>query len=142
MKQRFAAFLLLVLVLSASTVHAEFYGRRTVSAPVIFVDLALLRPFGFALSVFGTAFFIGTLPFSAIANLAPPQDALERTANALIIGPGAFTFQRPLGEFSYNANGIYPLRPGEPLGTGYPPGSPAPTKGPPTTNRPPTPSGP
>jgi hypothetical protein len=88
------------------------YGaRRLQSAPAILADLLLLRPFGIGLTAAGGALFIATSPFAAIASIAPPHDAFQRSGNALFVAPAAFTFMRPLGEFSYQPSGVYPVRP-------------------------------
>lgn len=84
---------------------------RYQGAPAVLADLLLLRPFGIAMTAVGTGFFVATMPFSGIANIAPPHDAFEKTANALVVAPAAFTFMRPLGEFSYQPCGVYPARP-------------------------------
>jgi hypothetical protein len=117
--RRLSTLFLTAALLVPAGASAEFRNTRVVSAPAIVADVLLLRPFGFALSAVGTAFFVGTLPLTGIANIAPPNDAIERTANALVRGPIAFTFNRPLGEMSYQPSGIYPVRPGEPLGSGF-----------------------
>lgn len=120
MNRKALALNLLCGTLMVSTgASADFRDQRSVSAPVIAADTLLLRPFGLVLTVAGTAFFVAISPLTLVANIAPPHDAFYRTSNSFIMGPAAFTFVRPLGEFSYNPSGIYPLRPGEPLGTGY-----------------------
>lgn len=88
------------------------YGaRRQASAPAVLADLVLLRPLGIALTAAGAGLFIGTSPLAALASIAPPHDAIERSGNALVVAPGAFTFMRPLGEFTYQPGGVYPIRP-------------------------------
>ena len=86
------------------------YGRgRNLGWPGIMADLFLLRPFGLVMTVGGAGLLAATSPLIGMASFAPPHDAFERTANALVIGPAGFTFNRPLGEFSYQRNGIYPI---------------------------------
>ena len=64
-----------------------------VSFGTMAVDGAVVRPLGIGATVIGTAIWIVTLPFSALGGNA--GDA----AQALIVRPARFTFQRPLGEF-------------------------------------------
>ncbi len=86
------------------------YGRgRNLGWPGIMADLFLLRPFGLVMTIGGAGLLAATSPLIGMSNFAPPHDAFERTANALVIGPAGFTFNRPLGEFSYQRNGIYPI---------------------------------
>jgi hypothetical protein len=86
-------------------------ARRQASAPAVLADLLMLRPFGIGMTVVGGALFLATAPFTAIASIAPPHDAVQRSGNALFVGPAAFTFYRPLGEFTYQPSGVYPVRP-------------------------------
>lgn len=88
------------------------YGaRRQASALAVLADLVLLRPLGIALTAAGAGLFIGTSPLAALASIAPPHDAIERSGTALVVAPGAFTFMRPLGEFTYQPSGVYPIHP-------------------------------
>ena len=55
-------------------------------------DLAVMRPLGIGATVVGTAFFIVSLPFSALGkNTGQAWDKL-------VADPFNFTFARPLGE--------------------------------------------
>ena len=86
------------------------YGRgRNLSIPGVLADLVLLRPFGLAMTAGGVGLLVATSPFTGIASIAPPHDAFLRATNAFVIGPSGFTFNRPLGEFSYQRSGIYPI---------------------------------
>jgi hypothetical protein len=84
---------------------------RNLTPQGILADLVLLRPFGLAITAMGAGLFLGTSPLAAIADFAAtPHDALQRSGEALVLAPAAFTFTRPLGEFSYQLNGVYPVR--------------------------------
>ena len=113
MKKRLASSLFgLCMALGSTNVPAEDYGsKRQQSAPAILADLVLLRPFGLAMMAAGTGFFVATMPITAMASIAPPHDAFQRSGNALVVAPAAFTFMRPLGEFTYQPDGVYPVRP-------------------------------
>jgi hypothetical protein len=55
------------------------------------VDAAAFRPLGLATVIAGTAIFIVTLPFTA------PGGNVGAAAENLIVRPGGWTFDRPLG---------------------------------------------
>lgn len=66
--------------------------RDQSTAEEMVVDLLLLRPLGLVATVVGTAFFIASLPFSALGGNT--KEAFHR----LVVDPARFTFNRPLGE--------------------------------------------
>jgi hypothetical protein len=114
MKKRFIAPLLALCALLAAndaTAQDMYPGRRYQSPQAVLADLILLRPFGIAMTAAGIGLMAGTSPFIAIASIAPPHDAFERAGTALVVGPAAFTFMRPLGEYTYQPDGAYPIRP-------------------------------
>ena len=105
--------------------YDEAYTMRQQGAPAILADLLLLRPFGIGITVAGTALFLATSPFTAIAAIAPPHDALQKAGTALSVAPAAFTFMRPLGEWTYQPCGVYsavpdPCRSAPPISAEYP----------------------
>jgi len=55
-------------------------------------DLILMRPLGIGATVVGTAFFIVSLPFSALGRNA------DTAWDKMVADPFNFTFARPLGE--------------------------------------------
>jgi len=55
------------------------------------VDAAVFRPLGLATTIAGTGLFIVTIPFTA------PGGNLGAAADSLIVRPGGWTFDRPLG---------------------------------------------
>jgi hypothetical protein len=86
------------------------YGRgRNLGFLGVLADLILLRPVGLAMTVGGAGLLVATSPFTGIASIAPPHDSFVRAGNALVVGPAGFTFNRPLGEFSYQRSGVYPV---------------------------------
>ncbi|MGZ8218681.1 hypothetical protein [Methylomagnum sp.] len=112
-KQSTALLFMLCAMLAGGQASAEdmSLGRRYQSPLAVLADLILLRPFGIAMTAAGIGLMAGTAPFIAIASIAPPHDAFERAGNALVVGPAAFTFMRPLGEYTYQPTGAYPIRP-------------------------------
>lgn len=90
-----------VLSLAAASVNAQTVGANSsyeegsAGAPsgmAMAADLFIARPLGLVATVFGTAVFIVSLPFQAMAgNVSDP-------ARQLVVEPASFTFTRPLGE--------------------------------------------
>lgn len=86
------------------------FGRgRNLGMLGVLGDLFLLRPTGLVMTIGGIGLLVATSPFTAIASYAPPHDAFLRAGNALVVGPAGFTFNRPVGEFSYQRSGVYPV---------------------------------
>ncbi len=77
----------------ADSVSAPGYGNDdpAPSAVGMAADLVVARPLGLAATVLGTAVFVVSLPFAALAgNVRDP-------ARRLVAEPFKFTFTRPLG---------------------------------------------
>lgn len=103
-------FALCAALSSGEAAALDSHDERNFHPFAIFADLVLLRPFGLAMTVAGTGLFVATTPFAGVASLATPHDALLRSGDALVVAPAAFTFLRPVGDFSYQLNGAYPSR--------------------------------
>ena len=90
MKTRLLAIVCAVAVglLSTNTVRASTTNSSDVAA-----DAMLVRPLCFLATVLGSAVFVVTLPFTA------PCGGVHKAADALVVGPGAATFTRELGDF-------------------------------------------
>jgi hypothetical protein len=58
----------------------------------VVVDTVIVRPVCLGVTIFGSAFFVISLPVAAISG------SIHSTANALITKPAAATFTRPLGD--------------------------------------------
>lgn len=88
-----SAFLGLAAILAASPVYSweeeRLQGKPEGGAMV--VDSVVVRPLGLAATVFGSAAFFVSLPFSLMAGNA------DEAADALVGAPARFTFERPLG---------------------------------------------
>ncbi len=96
-KARIAATLVVVLLgtfslVPAETTYAPQKQEEEVPALAMLADLVVLRPFGIAAMVMGTAAFIAALPFSL------PTKSVEKVAQKLIVEPAKYTFARPLGQ--------------------------------------------
>ena len=61
-------------------------------AESMIADFVVMRPLGIGATVVGTAFFIVSLPFSALGRNT------GTAWNKMVADPFAFTFARPLGE--------------------------------------------
>ena len=59
----------------------------------VVIDVVVARPVCLAVTVFGAAFFVASLPIAAISR------SVNRTADALVVKPAKATFTRPLGDF-------------------------------------------
>lgn len=64
----------------------------TTDPAAITVDTIVVRPACFVATVLGSAVFVISLPFAAISK------SVHSSAHALIAGPAAATFTRPLGD--------------------------------------------
>lgn len=77
-----------------NTIQAQLNSNKEPPDPVVMiVDLVVVRPLGFIGLFGGSAFFIVSLPFSALGGNT--DDAWE----SLVVSPAEFTFTRPLGVF-------------------------------------------
>ena len=89
MKKILSILLVTVMLFSAAP---AFASSSDVDAADIVIDTAFLRPLGIASTVFGSAFFVVSLPFSAITS------TVGRSFDLLVKEPFEYTFRRPLGE--------------------------------------------
>lgn len=62
------------------------------------VDLIAYRPIGLIGTVVGAAGFLVLSPFTGLASIAPPHDAMGKASELLVMTPAAFTFKRPFGD--------------------------------------------
>ncbi|MGD0959270.1 MAG: hypothetical protein ABSB19_05625 [Methylomonas sp.] len=74
---------------------------------IYFFDITLYRPAGIVATIAGSAIFVSILPLTAIAAISPPNDAFDKTVNALVLTPFNYTFNRPLGVIDADADGVY-----------------------------------
>ena len=73
----------------------QYIAGEDRNAVSMMFDLVLLRPLGLAATVIGTAFFVVSLPFSALGGNT------GEAANKLVVAPAKYTFSRPLGAEDY-----------------------------------------
>ncbi len=87
---KFVVALILALGLLMGSVLPACAYKDWDTTPVE-VDGLVLRPLGIGATILGVAAFLATLPFAAITG------TVETTADALIVEPYRFTFERPVG---------------------------------------------
>ncbi|MEE2674677.1 MAG: hypothetical protein VX466_12830 [Myxococcota bacterium] len=93
-RKRFAvAVAVLSIVLAPAAALAEADRIEPREAAVMTFDLLVLRPAGLARFVLGSAIATVVLPFALISGQT------EEIVEQLIGEPGAYTFQRKLGDF-------------------------------------------
>ena len=98
-QQVFVVTMAVVLLAMTSLGQAESYvqdyvpiaAQKEVSADAMLADVIVLRPFGIAATVLGTAVFVVSLPFTL------PTRSVDKAAQKLVVDPAKFTFVRPLG---------------------------------------------
>jgi hypothetical protein len=95
-KQSMAFFLIAALLFvpfASSAIASVDFEKEDPSAGAMVADFVLVRPVAIVALVLGSAFFVVTLPFSAIGG------NVKAAAKNLVVKPAKFSFVRPLGEF-------------------------------------------
>jgi hypothetical protein len=82
---------LFVLILTLILTSAPAFATHDTDEAIV-ADALILRPFGLAAIVAGTAVFIASLPFALLTG------STGKTADQLIVKPIKYTFSRPLGD--------------------------------------------
>jgi hypothetical protein len=101
------AISLLTLSVACFSENIDTNGRKQI-ATVEMSDLDTvldmpLRLGGFVVTLIGTGLFIGTSPISGLMTAIRPHNAIQKTAEYLIVRPGVYTFVRPTGDFYYDS---------------------------------------
>ena len=91
MKSKPIVTVISVLALLLSTSPTAFASDDTDATSVV-IDVAVARPFTFALTVLGSALFVVSLP------VAIPSGSVDKAAHTLVTAPAKDTFKRPLGD--------------------------------------------
>lgn len=95
-KQSTAFFLiaaLLFVTFGSPAMASVDFEKKDPSAGAMIGDFVLVRPVAIVALVVGSAFFVVTLPFSAIGG------NVKAAAKSLVVKPAKYAFIRPLGEF-------------------------------------------
>jgi hypothetical protein len=86
---------ILLIAPCASTALAEdYFEREDPSGGMMIYDFLLVRPVGIVATAVGSFFWVISWPFSALG------DNTDEATQALVKDPAAYTFSRPLGDFS------------------------------------------
>ncbi|HOV89899.1 MAG TPA: hypothetical protein PKW07_04220 [Syntrophorhabdaceae bacterium] len=97
-------FFCLILVLLSQPLYSQSIqgtepigsSKNNPSGTMIMFDLIIMRPLGIVACTIGTAGFIVSLPFVAFSG------GFNTVVKELLGKPGQFTFERPLGDFSFS----------------------------------------
>ncbi len=95
-KQSMAFFLiaaLLIVPFGSSAIASVDFEKKDPNAGTMVIDFVLVRPVAIVALVLGSAFFVVTLPFSAIGG------NVKAAVKSLVVKPAKYSFVRPLGEF-------------------------------------------
>lgn len=95
MSKRLQAGLIALMLAGAGPAGAD--DPNTVSGDKgtdMLVDAVVMRPLGIAATALGAVITVVTLPFTL------PSGSAGEAAQAMIVEPAAYTFNRPLGDFS------------------------------------------
>ena len=84
----------LIAPLASTALAEEYFEKEDPSGGMMIYDFCLVRPIGIVATAVGGVFYIISLPFSALG------DNTDEAAQALVKEPAAYTFKRPLGDFS------------------------------------------
>ena len=93
MKKIFSILLIMVMLFSSAP---AFAASSDTDAADIVIDTVLLRPLGIVSTVFGSVFFVVSLPFAAITS------SVGTSFELLVQDPFEYTFRRPLGQIDKN----------------------------------------
>jgi hypothetical protein len=85
---------LLIAPLASTALAEEFFERQDPGGGMMIFDFVVIRPIGIVATAVGSVFYVISLPFSALG------DNTDQAAQALVKDPAAYTFSRPLGDFS------------------------------------------
>ena len=85
----------LLIAPCASTALAEdYFEKEETGGGFMIYDFCLVRPIGIVATAVGSVFYVISLPFSLLG------DNSDEAVQALVKDPAAYTFSRPLGDFS------------------------------------------
>jgi ABC-type Fe3+ transport system permease subunit len=84
---------LICLPFATSALAQEYFEAKEPGGGAMIYDMVVIRPIGLVATVVGSAFWLVSLPFSALG------DNVGTATDKLVKEPAAYTFKRPLGEF-------------------------------------------
>ena len=95
MKKIFIILMASLLFLTSTAAFAQSNTEGNIIGDALFI-----RPLGLVSIVAGTAIFVVSLPFAAITKSVP------KSAKQLVVDPFNYTFDRPIGDFSYQTDSM------------------------------------
>ena len=84
---------LAIVLVSVTPCRAADKSADKADIGAVVGDVVVARPLCLAVTVFGMAFFVASLPIAAITR------SVTRSSEALVAKPAKATFTRPLGDF-------------------------------------------
>ena len=95
--RRAVATILCAALMAASplAMAQENSSSDTANTEAMMPDLLILRPVALVGTMLGAALFVVALPFSL------PSGSVEKSAEALVVNPLEYTFNRRLGDFDH-----------------------------------------
>ena len=102
-----AVLLAVLMVVRSESVLADHAEQDYFGVDDVIAEILIARPLGLVGTVVGTGIFIGIIPLTFLASMPKPHDGFQKAADALIFAPAWFTFQRPLGVYCFDPEGLY-----------------------------------
>ena len=84
---------LIAVPFATSALAQEYFEAKEPGGGAMMYDMVVIRPVGLVATVVGSAFWLISLPFSALG------DNVDAATEKLVKDPAGYTFKRPLGEF-------------------------------------------
>lgn len=75
-------------------------GGSTVTDVVLEIPVRIVSV---GLTAVGAGLFTGTAIFSGLMSAIPPHNAFNKAFDGLVMAPFKYTFQRPVGDWDYDA---------------------------------------
>jgi hypothetical protein len=103
--KKLISFFILLSMMSSAAAATQSQSVEQSDPGFVLLDVFFYRPVGLAVTILGTAAFIGLSPLTALASIPAPHDTFNKIGKILILVPAAYTFIRPIGDrdFPYHA---------------------------------------
>jgi hypothetical protein len=104
MKKLISLFIVLSLICGSAVAQSPNIAKA--DPGFVLLDVLLYRPVGLAVTIIGSAVFVGVSPLIALASIPKPHDAFAKMSEILVLAPAGYTFVRPIGDrdFPYHAS--------------------------------------
>ncbi len=84
---------MMIMPLATTAFAEEYFEAEEPSGGEMMFDFVVVRPVGIVATAVGCVFFVVSSPFAALGG------NINAAGEKLVKSPGAYTFNRPLGEF-------------------------------------------